>query len=673
MELRLALFYSQWASFTSAVAGVPYHEYILAPTSRLISPVSIYQAGGNVGNVVALLKAGIVKSNDSLSSTSFVGSGSYVTLDFGKNIAGRIRFQVDAVSGPDEAIGFTFTESPSYISAQHCDAVTDGAFDLPQWFNNTQPGRYEAGHEFQRGAFRYVTVVHNSTGAIDLSDIAVYWTGSPEMGDPTAYTGYFHSDSEKLNRVWYAGAYTNQICSVDPTTGVALGAPLAGWYYNYTISNGTSVLVDGGKRDRVVWPGDIVISGPSIFVSTYSLEPIRNALDSLFLYQEPDGRLPVAGYPLARLFAWSFTYHCHTLNNVYDYFMFSGDKEYLASVWDRYKLGLNYPLQFIDSTGLANVTSSSDWGRGGMGGHNIAANSILYYTLHNAAKLAGVMNDSTNTNDWEAVAASISLAVNRLLWDDSVSLYRDNDTIARGSSIDSYPQDGNSWAIIAGIARGAQARAISSALKERWIRPYGAPAVEAGDTISPFATGFEIQAHYIAGNPEFSVELMEFMWADYMLDNPQMTNSTFIEGYATNGSALYPVYNYDSRVSHAHGWSTAPTSVLTLLAGGLTLTSAGGQTWKVAPALGGLKTIKTGYETILGRFTASWTNNTCGLTGNFVTPKSTTGELNIPLAIGSRKMLLKGPGGHKEVQLTGLSTATVTDLVGGEYSITILR
>lgn len=136
-------------------------------------------------------------------------------------------------------------------------------------------------------------------------------------------------------------------------------------------ADGTSVLLDGGKRDRVVWPGDIVISGPSIFVSTNSLEPIRNALDSLFLYQGSDGRLPAAGYPLAQLFAWSFTYHCHTLNDAYDYFMFTGDVDYIISLWDQYRLGVEYLLQFIDSTGLANVTSTSDWGRGGMSGHNI--------------------------------------------------------------------------------------------------------------------------------------------------------------------------------------------------------------------------------------------------------------------------------------------------------------
>ncbi|KAF7536154.1 hypothetical protein G7054_g4783 [Neopestalotiopsis clavispora] len=654
----------------AAAAQIPYQEYVLAPTSRVVYPVSIYQSGGNVENAAALLTSEFGQ-NQSTQSTTFTGNGSYVTLDFGKNIAGRVSFQVDSVSGASDSIGFTFSESSDYISAQYCDAVTDSVFDLPQWYNDTTPGHYEAGHDFQRGGFRYLTVVHNTTSTMAISNVTVYWTTSPEMEVPSAYTGYFHSDSEKLNRVWYAGAYTNQICSADPTTGVALGAPVAGWYYNYTISNGTGVLLDGGKRDRVVWPGDIVISGPSIFVSTNSLEPVRNALDSLFLYQESDGRLPYAGYPLAQLFGWSFTYHCHTLNDVYDYFMFTGNMTYLASYWDQYKSGLDYVLQFIDSTGLANVTTTSDWGRNGMSGHNIEANAILRYTLLNAVKLATAMNDTSETSNWEALATGISTAANTLLWDDSVSLYRDNDTIAAGSSAPFYPQDGNSWAVIVGIANGTRAEAVSDALKSRWVRPYGAPAVEAGTTISPFTTGFELQAHYLAGHADYAVDLMEFMWADYMLDDPRMTNSTFIEGFAVDGQPLYPVYGYDPRVSHAHGWSSAPTSMLTFYAGGLTLTSGAGQTWKVAPALGGLKSVETSYETPLGSFVTSWTNSTCGLSGTFSTPVSTVGELSIPLASGARKMVLEGPGGSHEIQLNGSSLATMTGLQGGKYSIII--
>lgn len=61
------------------------------------------------------------------------------------------------------------------------------------------------------------------------------------------------------------GAYTCQICSIDPTYGNSLiwlgiinsteviELPVTiPWYNNYTITNGTSALVDGAKRDRIV-------------------------------------------------------------------------------------------------------------------------------------------------------------------------------------------------------------------------------------------------------------------------------------------------------------------------------------------------------------------------------------------------------------------------------------
>lgn len=71
---------------------------------------------------------------------------------------------------------------------------------------------------------------------------------------------------ELLNRIWYAGSYTNQLCTIAPDTGNALvhlgeinssvsDATNVTWYYNYTITEGRSALVDGAKRDRLVWAG----------------------------------------------------------------------------------------------------------------------------------------------------------------------------------------------------------------------------------------------------------------------------------------------------------------------------------------------------------------------------------------------------------------------------------
>ena len=63
---------------------------------------------------------------------------------------------------------------------------------------------------------------------------------------PRDYTGHFLSSDSQLNRIWYAGVYTlnlNQVTGANP------------------------VIIDGAKRDRKIWSGDLLTSAPSVFYS----------------------------------------------------------------------------------------------------------------------------------------------------------------------------------------------------------------------------------------------------------------------------------------------------------------------------------------------------------------------------------------------------------------------
>ncbi|PVH70331.1 glycoside hydrolase family 78 protein [Cadophora sp. DSE1049] len=650
------------AAAVHPVAATQYSEYILAPNYRSVSPPVLTGVRGPVENPDALL-------TDIHNSHGVVfGPNSSITLDFGINIGGTVDFRVSGVSGAEEYVGFTFTESSMWISPYQCDSASSALYDSPLWFKVPSKGQYTAEKERQRGGFRYMSIWHNGTGSVTVRDLHVNFTASPEMEDLRDYPGYFNSDSEKLNRVWYAGAYTNQLCSMDPAYGNALGIPGTDWYYNATVGHGTSVLIDGAKRDRLVWPGDIAISGPSIFVSTNSLDGTKNGIDSLFALQAPDGRLPWAGTPFTSpvRFLFSFTYHLYTLLDLYYYYMYTGDLAYLQSYWSRYKSALAWSLATIDSTGLANVTSSNDWLRSGMGGHNVEANSIFYHTLDVSLRLAEAVDDSSVVATWTSAMEGIKNAINERLWDSAQNLFFDNDVNKTESSL--HPQDGNSWAIIAGVVDEERAESISTALAARWVRPYGAPAPEAGATISPFASGFEVQAHFLSGNPERAIELIEFMWADFMLDDPRMTNSSFIEGYSTNGDLHYAPYDNDARVSHAHGWATGPTSALTFFAAGLQLTSAVGKTWLVQPRLGSLGRVAAGFETPLGEFSASWSSEQSDSpVGEFKTPGGTSGTLILPGR--NLKLVVSGPQGSATPSSNFSGNLVFTNLPGGSYQV----
>lgn len=328
MALSL-LRWATWLASVDAVLAVPYEEYILAPTSRTIYPQSVYK---NLIN-------GTVTGADTITGNSpgsaiFEGPSS-LTYDFSKNIGGLVSLKIGNVDA-DQYIGIAYSESSEWISNEGCDATQNAGIDEILWFQPTEPGTVSVDRIHERGGFRYLTVLHNTTGSLELQQIEVYFTAMPHVAEDELrnYTGYFHTDDELLNRIWYAGAYTNQMITIDPTHGNSLvhlsqnytgnaGVPDQTWYLNYTILNGSSALVDGAKRDRLVWPGDLAIGIPSIFASTNDLETIAVSLDSLFAEQNTTtGMLPYAGTPPFTT-TYSPTYHLYNLIDVAYYYLYT--------------------------------------------------------------------------------------------------------------------------------------------------------------------------------------------------------------------------------------------------------------------------------------------------------------------------------------------------------------
>ena len=350
------------------LAEAAYSEYILAPANRTIHPTAIHQVNGTVSGAETLLAES--------GKATFQGV-SAVTFDFSRNIAGFPTVVVSDVSSNSATIGLTYSESSEWISGLSSDGTRDGVDEIVWLPVGEGPGNYTVGNDQERGGFRYLSLISNTSDTIEVTSVLVDFTAAPQQ-DLQNYTGFFHSNDELLNRIWYAGAYTTQICSIDPSRGNAVvnlpaGMPRPGeveldpWFFNYTITGGGSCLVDGGKRDRLVWPGDMAISIPSAFVSTNDMSSIRNSLDSLLALQTPEGMLPYAGVPLGSTASW--TYHLHNLIGVDYYYTYTGDKNYLLSVFDKFKAGIAWSLSSIDESGLMNVTSSADWLRSGMGGH----------------------------------------------------------------------------------------------------------------------------------------------------------------------------------------------------------------------------------------------------------------------------------------------------------------
>lgn len=111
-----------------------------------------------------------------------------------------------------------------------------------------------------QGGERYEAITLVTPGSVALSGAGI--TVKFNNAGADAYQGYFLSSDQTLNKIWYDGVYTAQTDTV-PTGGVcSVTAPSS----TPTCSQAATIL-DGAKRDRRVWSGDLSVEGRTLFDS----------------------------------------------------------------------------------------------------------------------------------------------------------------------------------------------------------------------------------------------------------------------------------------------------------------------------------------------------------------------------------------------------------------------
>jgi hypothetical protein len=179
------------------VFAIPYEEYILAPKTRTLYPAAVHKVNGTVTNAKSLV-------GGPKGSATFRGISS-VTFDYGVNIAGVVSVTVGSSSSRDAFIGLTYTESSLWINGEASDATADAGLDEVLWLPvGKGPGTYTVERYHERGAFRYLSLVSNTTANVQVTSVVTNFTAAP-VQDLRDYKGYFHSNDELLNRIWYAG------------------------------------------------------------------------------------------------------------------------------------------------------------------------------------------------------------------------------------------------------------------------------------------------------------------------------------------------------------------------------------------------------------------------------------------------------------------------------------
>lgn len=256
---------SRTASFNG-----PWDSYMHSPASRTVSPINILSSDHTFSSPYP--GPAELNSNESL-----------IIFDFGKEVGGIIDVKYTATGTGN--LGLAFSEARNW-TGEASDGSNgsyqpggDGALLTP--VSDTETGSYTVPDVSLRGGFRYLSVftTTNSTIEVEITAVTLEITYQPTWSDLRAYGGYFFSNDDLINRIWYAGAYTLQTNAVPPNTGREYPLLVYGWKNDASLgTNGSSIFVDGSKRDRATWSGDLGIALPSVFVSTGDFESAKNAL-----------------------------------------------------------------------------------------------------------------------------------------------------------------------------------------------------------------------------------------------------------------------------------------------------------------------------------------------------------------------------------------------------------
>ncbi len=420
------------------------------------------------------------------------------------------------------------------------------------------------------------------------------------LGGAALADGTFSSSDPLLNRIWQASVRTaDDMLAPGGQTVDAKGRPCA-------TPAGTAAILDGTVRDRCPYIGDESVIDAVFDASTPHLDVQQAMLRWFAAHQHGDGAIPSS--PLNDWWMVLFDYNGYWLEALHRYVLYSGDVPFARELWPNV-------TRLVDgwyrSHQLTNGLLLNDLGFYDYAFVHRRGNVVAYYNaeavvaIRDAADLATWTGNAPAAQRWSRLANQIA-AASAALWDPAAGAF--GDTLTDRTT---HPQDGNAFAVLAGIGTEPQRADALDYLWRHDSRPYGNTIVDtdawdnaawgwqASERCYPFISYYEVVARFAAGDDLRALDLIRREWGYMLANGPQSTMWETIGPFGGRPTDQWP--SWDA------GWSAGAAAALTEWVLGVQPTSPGFSTFTVTPHTGDLTSASGTVPTPRGDIQVAWT------------------------------------------------------------------
>jgi alpha-L-rhamnosidase len=424
-------------------------------------------------------------------------------------------------------------------------------------------------------------------------------------------------------------------------------------------TNHVDAIIDGAKRDRYCWSGDIAIAGPLIYYTNAASQFVKGTMTLFGSFHHSavnPGEVSTTLAPQLKpgltagdnlpggnppgLNFWSTSYSSYFLPNLYDYYLYTGDLDFVRQQWDSAEQELAYLKSLTNQRGLLVVDPADalDW-------HPqdnqvtpgvVAEYNVLYYrALRSAARLAEALGRADEAAVLDAQATLLRQAINDDLFNAGLGLYDISEGVRGIPS-----QDVNALAVLTGVAPADKQATILQQLKATLYTANGPVAFSNAPgspyasfpVMSPFISSFEVWARFEAGDAAGALDLIRLLWGHMQHDSPYYSGGV----WETLGPDATP--KFGPGTSLAHPWSSGPTSGLSKYVLGVRPVQPGYKTWLVEPQPGDLGWAVGTVPTPYGPIAVSWQRASPGLRLEVWVPAGTRGTVGVPVNGGKASL-----------------------------------